>query len=414
MLNHIIVGIIICFAVISGGLFISILHNMQEESYLADESFNSHKKEEYNIWIPSSIDEQMVKSMYTSYDEKRLGVKFKITTLSSEIYHEALINGGITNKLPDMFYIDDMRCLTKLVDIGSVMDLSEYIISNGFEKNFVEGAIEDFTINNRIYGLPLRGDEIVLYCNIAIFEACHVAYPTSYDELVESIKAFKEQGVVPLSLGGESFEGIERYYRMLVEGNKSIKESAKALEELIQLTPFHKAYCVMTEEDAVNCFINGESAMFLGTSQEATLLEQAKESKIKEQIKVISCPTICEENIRIGSYTSGFVLNQNSTLNKEDKIKAYYENFERNLSWEMVIYRGKGLPVYKSQLQEKTRFKLLNTCNEMMLTSTQKGVYDDLLKVLDNKGLSDQYKKQALSLARGQIDAESFLEILGL
>ena len=143
MLNQIIVGIIICFAVISGGLFISILHNMQEESYFADESFNSHKKEEYNIWIPSSIDEQMVKSMYTSYDEKRLGVKFKITTLSSEIYHEALINGGITNKLPDMFYIDDMRCLTKLVDIGSVMDLSDYIISNGFEKNFVEGAIEE-------------------------------------------------------------------------------------------------------------------------------------------------------------------------------------------------------------------------------------------------------------------------------
>lgn len=409
--SRMIIVILLVFAAVCGGLLISILDNMHQEADFIAQNLSDNRIE-YNIWLPSDIDEKIVQSMYTSYDEKKLGIKFNITTFSADVYEDKLIASGITNKLPDMFYIDDERDLRRLVDIGSIMDLSDYIDAKNLKKDFLAEALEDFTVNHRIYGLPLMGWEEVLYCNTAIFEACGIDYPESYDEFLQCIKAFKAQGIIPLSLGGESFKNSELYYRMLVEENGELEESARKIEELVQLEPFPIGYIAMRQEEAAERFANGESAMFLGTSQQASILEDAASSQVKGKIKVMSCPVENEEERRIGSFACGFVLNQNSQINKEEKIRDYYESFERRLSWEMVIHRGQGLPVYEAQRIEKTRFKLLSACYELMSASDNAGVYEHLLEKY--KLQKAQYELQILRLMQGQIDAESFLSALRL
>lgn len=409
VLNHIIVGIIIAFAVISGRLFIGILHNMQAEDTMANEVLKT-SQQEYSIWIPSSLDKTMIKSMYTSYDEEKLGVKFKITTFNAEIYYDTLINAGITNKLPDMFYIDDRQCLEQLVEIGGIMDLSQYVASHKFDRNFIKGALEDFMINGRIYGLPIMGDENVLYYNEDIFEACNMTYPTTYEEFIEVINNFKQAHVTPLSVGGASSESVKRYYNMLLENYGDIEKGTEALEKLVSLEPFQKKYEVTEDRDALSTFIRGESAMFLGTSKQASLLER---NKLEEKsFKVIPCP-IGDKQINFGSYTYGFALNASSALNTEE-IKIFYERFARDLSWEITIFRGRGLPVYNNQMTEKTRFTLLNDCNEIMRDNCKEGIYHSLLNDIAKKRLNNLYNEQIMALIQGKIDSKVFLNALGL
>nr|WP_302597670.1 extracellular solute-binding protein [uncultured Cellulosilyticum sp.] len=413
VLNRLIIIITLVFVVICIGLLVDILYDMQEQMIAISQELDDNRPV-YNIWIPSNIDREAVRSMYTSYDEKKLGVKFKITTFSSDKYEDVLITSSITNELPDMFYVSEKRYLKKLVNIGVVMEMGDYIVEKDIIEDFTEGAIEDFTVNNKIYGLPLMGWEEVLYCNKAIFEACNIEYPTSYGEFVACIKAFKERGIVPLAIGGQSFRSVQCYYRMLVEGTGSLEEGAKELEEIVRLSPFQMTYEKVKEEDGLKAFINGESAMFLGTTQAAAEIEHSTESRIKESIKAIPCPTIYETKIRIGDYGSGFVLNKSSELNKKENIKDFYESFERRLSWEMVMARGEGLPVYKAQNLEKTRFKLLSECDELMRLNNQEGVYETLIKKYEREGEASQYKLQILRLMHGQIDARAFLSVLGL
>lgn len=413
VLNRLAIVITLVFAVICIGLLVDILYDMQDQIAKISQDGETDSPV-YTIWIPSNIDEEVVRSMYTSYDENKLGVKFQITTFSVEQYEDLLITSSITNELPDMFYVSDKGDLKKLVDIGVVMDLSDYIIEKDITKDFVEDAIEDFTVNHKIYGLPLIGWEEVLYYNTAVFKACNIVAPTSYELFKDCIKNLKRQSIIPLAFGGQSFISSQRYYRMLVEGCGSLEEGAKALEELVRLSPFQMAYEKAKEEDAIQAFINGESAMFLGTSCDATKIEQSKESRIKKSVEVIACPTINEQKVRVGNYGTGFVLNKGSRLNEEKSMKDFYESFERRLSWEMVIARGKGLPVYKAQNLEQTRFKLLGRCNEFMMRNNQEGVYETLRKEYERKGEVKQYKLQVLRLIHGQIDAETFLYALRL
>lgn len=412
VLNRLVIVITLVFAVSCIGLLVDILYDMQEQ--IANINQEVEDSPVYTIWIPSTIEEEVVKSMYTSYDEKKLGVKFQITTFSVEQYEDLLITSSITNELPDMFYVSDKSYLKKLVDMGAIMDLDEYITRKDITKDFVEGAIADFTVNNKIYGLPLMGWEEVLYCNKAIFEACNIEYPTNYEEFKNCIRDMKRCSIIPLAFGGQSFRSSQWYYRMLVEETGSLQEGAKAVEEIVKLSPFQIAYEKMEEEDAVKAFINGESAMFLGTSYDATKIEHSRDSRIKGGVEALPCPTINEKKIRIGSYGSGFVLNKGSKLNKEEKMKDFYESFERRLSWEMVSARGKGLPVYKAQNLEQSRFKLLSRCDEFMIINNHEGVYETLLREYERQGEMKQYKLQILRLIHGQIDAEAFLSALRL
>lgn len=409
MLNHVVAAIIVVFALISGELFISILHNMQDEKNMANESLVSSQNE-YNIWIPSNLDEKMIKSIYTSYDEEKMGVNFKITMFSEEIYEDTLINAGITNKLPDMFYIKNKQCLEQLVEIGGIMDLSEYVATKRLDRNFMKGTLEDFMINRRIYGLPIMGEENVLYYNEDIFEACNMTYPKTYKEFIEVINQFKQIRVIPLSVGGASYESVKCYFQMLVENYGNIEEAASALEELIKLEPFERKYEGIEEGDALSTFIRGESAMFIGTSTQASLLEGNRARK--KNFKVTACP-IGDKSINFGNYTYGFVLKSGSSFNREE-VRDFYEKFSRDFSWEMTVFRGKGLPVYKNQKMEKTRFTLLNSCSEIMKESSKEGMWKYLIESITKERLNEIYKEQIMGLFQGKIDSKTFLSTLGL
>ena len=408
-LNHIIIGIIMTFVVVSGGLLLSIVHNMQDEDTMASEMLKPSTKE-YSIWIPNDLDETMVKSIYTSYDEEKLGVEFKITTFNTDIYYDTLINAGITNKLPDMFYVDNRQCLESLVEIGGVMDLSEYVATHQFDKNFKKEALEDFKVNGKIYGLPIMGDENVLYYNEDIFQSCNMTYPTTYEEFIETIVNFKQAHIIPLAVGGASPECAKRYYYMLLENYQDVESAVEAFENLVELEPFQSKYEVTEDRDALSAFIRGESAMFLGTSKQASLLERNKAEE--KSFKVIPCP-IGDKKVSFGNYTYGFVLSNKSTFNDE-KIKTFYERFSRDLSWEVCIFRGKALPVYNNQITRKTRFTLLNACNEIMEEKDEEGIVNGFLDDISRKGLKDIYSDQIMSLIQRKIDSKVFLEALGL
>ena len=254
------------------------------------------------------------------------------------------------------------------------------------------------------------GDENVLYYNEDIFESCNMTYPTTYEEFIETIVNFKQAHIIPLTVGGASPECAKRYYYMMLENYQDVELATEAFENLVALEPFQGKYEVTEDRDALSAFIRGESAMFLGTSKQASLLER---NKIEEKsFKVIPCP-IGDKKVSFGNYAYGFVLNNKSTFNDE-KIKIFYERFSRDLSWEVCIFRGKALPVYNNQITKKTRFTLLNDCNEIMEEKDEEGIVNGFLDDISQKGLKDIYSDQIISLIQRKIDSKTFLETLGL
>ena len=82
------------------------------------------------------------------------------------------------------------------------MDLTPYV--QELEKHALKNTFDAFTYEDKIYGLPLFGWMMGLYCNTEMFNRYNIKIPETYSELVEAVKEFREHDITPMALPGRN------------------------------------------------------------------------------------------------------------------------------------------------------------------------------------------------------------------
>lgn len=148
------------------------------------DAFFSEVKTEFKETTGADLDVQMV---------PWASAKEKFTTS---------IAGGTT---PDVAEIGT-TWTPEFADAGALVDLTDKVKADNLDGDLVEGLVEAGTLDGKLYGMPWYAGVRAFLYNKDIFTAAGVEEPTTWAELVETVKKIKETqpDVTPFPIPGSS------------------------------------------------------------------------------------------------------------------------------------------------------------------------------------------------------------------
>lgn len=376
----------------------------------------------WSIWGNNDIlAGKALQNLVNDYMKRHPQVQITITTTTTETYKSKLPSALAVNEGPDIFFVWGHGFSEPIVKSGKAVDLTPYV--QELEKHALKNTFDAFTYEDKIYGLPLFGWMMGLYCNTEMFNRYNIKIPETYSELVEAVKEFREHDITPMALPGRELWAISFYYMALAEreaGLDKIQEIAAGketfddiamvnaaikLKELKDLGAFSDDYYRLLSYEADSLFMEGIVPMHLNGSWMAGTIDDEKFSKIKDNVKVISFPVVVEEHgidEGIGGYVDTFMINAQSK-NKEEALKLYLDIMPK-LSRELTQI-GMGLPAWDAV--EISKDKTIHQFIEIYPKSGYHAAYDQILP----QKVKEVHLAYLQDLLEGRITPEEYVSI---
>lgn len=128
-----------------------------------------------------------------AFESSHPGVKIEYTDLGSADYNQMImtqLTGGSSDI--DIVSIKDVPGYAQMVNTGRLLKLDDLGLIPEDTSPY-GGLIEALTVNDGLYGMPMRTDFWIVYYNKAPFDAAGLSYPTNdmtwaeYDELARAV-----------------------------------------------------------------------------------------------------------------------------------------------------------------------------------------------------------------------------------
>ncbi|MGM0445123.1 MAG: ABC transporter substrate-binding protein [Bacillota bacterium] len=222
------------------------------------------------------------------FQEQNPNVVFKMESFSPEEYEQKINMFFSTDNPPDIFYTSAGEYGNKYIGENQVLELTEYYDEdNIWSDNIIEAAVNSFTYDNKIYGVPISMDVRMLAYNKEIFNKLDIEVPETWSEFIKVLEILKEEGYIPLgysdktSLHGglyitilnQRILGLDELRKGYNNGfsNEGYLEALKKIENLRPYINEHPEELSRIEER--DMFMDGEIAIMSLHSQEFSYLE---------------------------------------------------------------------------------------------------------------------------------------------
>ena len=379
------------------------------------------EKEDFEIWVIDGGLSYILDDVVEEYRTKYPNIRFIIKSFSERVYYKTILSAAATNSLPDMFYSWGDTELEELVKLGIIEDITLTVEARKLKESMNEGALDGYTIDNRVYGVPVFGWDLVMYCNKELFQKAGAEYPSNYEDLMIAINKFKEHEIIPLTISGKDAWTQSMYYMAFaledgsISENVKIKESpgvfedyqfrkaALKLENISKVAPWLENYENMSAGESGNAFTYGYCGMLLSGSWVAANIDCDLFSLKSEDIEVVKFPDI--ENIGIGGYCDGFVLSKSDKYNNFNEL--LYIELVKDISDYAILKRGMGIPVYKNKEIDNVKYSTVKKCQDLF-SDQRHSAYDRILPAKRK----DIYNNALRELVVGDIDADKFIETI--
>ena len=400
-------------------LIIKNITTNHEIKTINDKIETVNKNDVFEIWAIDGGLSYVLDDVVEGYRSKYPDINFIIKSFSERIYYKTILSAAATNSLPDMFYTPGEAELKELVELGIVEDITLTTEFRNIKEEMLDGALDGYTFEDRVYGMPVFAWDAIMYCNKEMFARARVEYPSNYEELVIAINEFKKHGIIPISIAGKDAWTQSMYYMAFaleegsVEENKKIaddaktfnskqfEEAAKKLQNISNLDPWKQDYINISIAESVDGFIYKQCAMILSGSWLSTSIDANQYGIGSEDVEIVKFPAMLKEGI--GGYSDGFALSKTDETDKLNEL--IYIEMMREVSDYAVLKRGIGLPVYIDQNLEDTKFEVLKECHRLF-PEISHSAYD---RILPSKR-KEIYNTAIKELVGGNIDSEEFIQ----
>ena len=130
-----------------------------------------------------------------------------------------------SNQAPDLLEYNKVNATAGLVaSQGLLTPLDDVVKAKGWDKILTPG---DLTLSKyddngvygsgSIYGISVYGEFVSAFYNKDMFKANGLSVPTTMDEFVADMDAFKKKGITPLALGGADTSGQHLLYTLALQ-----------------------------------------------------------------------------------------------------------------------------------------------------------------------------------------------------
>lgn len=219
-------------------------------------------------------------TLIDSYVKENPNVKVTVEALQDEPYKQKFTTYAASNSIPDVFMVwGQPSFFNPIMEHGYAAELKE---DDFKDYGFFNGALDGFTSDGKLYGLPRNTDFMVLYYNKAIFEKYGVKLPTTYEDIIEASKIFRKNNVAPISMNGKDKWAMSILFQDLVlkqSGDQSLMnaglagttkvtsdpsfiKAAQDVKALMDVKGFQDSFVTADYGAANNLFAQGKAAMY--------------------------------------------------------------------------------------------------------------------------------------------------------
>lgn len=224
-----------------------------------------------------------LKEVARRYSMEHPGVAIDIQYLENEAYKKKMTTLLQSPDRPNIIYSWGGGVLREQVKAGVIEDLSA-AMTVSWRERFSPAAIQAYTLNGRIYGVPMQVSQVGFFYNRDLFAKAGVdaAAIKTWDDLIAAVKKLKAAGVTPIIAGGGDKWPIHFYWTHLAirNGGKAAFEAAlrgegegfaaapfvkagEQLKQLVDLEPFQPGFLGATFPQSSGQFGDGKGAMVL-------------------------------------------------------------------------------------------------------------------------------------------------------
>lgn len=244
------------------------------------EAFNQKEKISFiSSWGAYDSKSQRLKSVLKKLYDKYPHLQIEDSSMAGKDFLFILKTDFASGNEPDLFGLWPGSDFNLLVEQNKVADLTDLIKGDeDWYKQFNEATWDYVTVNNRIYGLPIEIIYEGLFINKDLFEKYNIKIPTTFEELLEAVKAFKEVGIIPIAYS-ETPEGSYIYQNMVMKlgGKEDVEnpfdeagkikpcfiEGMYYMKELYEAGAFPDRLLYLDDKKRNELFVNKEAAMIV-------------------------------------------------------------------------------------------------------------------------------------------------------
>ncbi|PNH82270.1 sugar ABC transporter substrate-binding protein [Arthrobacter sp. AFG20] len=159
-----------------------------------------------SMWGLTGGNQPVLQKSVEAWNSAHSDQSIKLDFFANDAYKTKVRTAVGAGEGPTFIYGWGGGVLKSYVDAGQVEDLSSFVKENPeVKERYLPSVLKNGEIDGKTYALPNNNVQpVVLYYNKEVFDKVGVQPPKTWDELMALVPKFKEAGVAPFSLGGQS------------------------------------------------------------------------------------------------------------------------------------------------------------------------------------------------------------------
>ncbi|PJE94333.1 sugar-binding protein [Streptomyces carminius] len=245
---------------------------------------------ELEVWVYQDASTKVQEAAVKRFNEKS-DIKAKLVPVPGESYQDKMRSAMGTPNAPDIFFNWGGGSISNFVEEDMLVDLTPVLEKDtAFKESFIPAILDEGKVNDKYYGVPMRGMQpVMLFYNKDVFEKADAQPPKTWDDVLKLVDTFKEEGVTPFALAGtdawtelmwveyllDRIGGAEVFNKIRsgdseAWGDPAVLKTAETIRDLVDRGAFGKNFQSVnyTSDGAPTLFAKGKAAMHLMGSWE--------------------------------------------------------------------------------------------------------------------------------------------------
>lgn len=334
---------------------------------------------------PSTPSYKMIKEIVRQYERDHPHIKIELDSLNTDQQKLKLKTQAAAKEVPDITIVNPAAQMKPFVDAGLLAPLNDVVDKDGLKNTFQEGLLDYYSFDDKLYAFPDGNNIEVVFYNKELFAKAGIQkLPSTFDELITTVKALKVKGITPIAIGEkDSWTGSLLFMNILLRTNEgpnflkdvldgkktfsdpAFVEAVDAFQELIQAGAFPDGATSIDYNAGGNIFKTGQAAMYIMGTWETGAIDS---SSVAGKVGVFPFPTVNSKgdvNEYVIAPGSGFSVSANSEHLQETKDFLHYFITEMpKVQFDLKNAIGSGQKV-EGDLKEAGYSKLAINLNEL-------------------------------------------------
>ncbi|BBI34839.1 extracellular solute-binding protein [Cohnella abietis] len=315
----------------------------------------------------------------------------------------------------------------KYAKAGRLLDLTPILEELGLKDKFLN-VFAQFTLDGKIYGLPIGGNMEGVFYNTEIFKTNGLNAPTKWDDLIKAADTLKSKGITPFAMGSQAGwvpnmlvnTVIGRHITSgfpngLTDGTlkwnqPEIVAGYAIYQDWVKKDYFTKGELGKTYDDMLNEFAAGKAGMmFDGSWRSSAFKAAAVAASLEGKVGFIALPAINgaqgDQSSINANYGNGYGFSSDLNDNEKKAVTAFIKNLYNDEMQLRGLIEDGVLPSMK--LSEEALAKVTDPLVKQVMETMSKASssfvhYDSVVQ----KAVNSESEVQLQKLIAGKATAQ--------